>query len=239
MKVWSWRQVIEEADLKPTTKLILYTLSNYMNSHGKGCYPTISTLEKSTGVKERALYNHLKAAEEAGFLIRKKRNLKGVKWASNEYEASYPQGVHVDAGVHAGAGQGCTQVQVKGCTQVHTNSPTINSPMNSPLKSNKKENENWEEFWKIYDYKVSKKKSKESYFKTIKAGVDHEEIINGVRRYQEACRRNGTEQKFIKHAVTWLNGSHWEDEYPDPKTCPEPPQKKSRHQRAKEALGLA
>ncbi len=150
MKIWSWRQAIEKSTLKPMTKLVLYTLANHMNDHGQGCFPSIPTIAISTGLKERAVFNNIKLAEEAGFLIRKKRQLAGKKWASNEYHACYPKEVHVDAsqednnedqdmhldaGVHLDASHNGVHVDaevhvgaVKGCTQVHTNSP-LNSPL--------------------------------------------------------------------------------------------------------------
>lgn len=125
LTVWSWRQAIERAELKPMTKLVLYTLANYMNEHGQGCYPSIPVIAKATGLQERSIYNHIKDSEQAGFLERKKRKLSGQEWASNEYVATYPKEVHPDAGLHSDASQEVHVDAVKGCTQVHTNSPLI------------------------------------------------------------------------------------------------------------------
>lgn len=231
MKVWSWRQAIEKAELKPMTKLVLYTLANYMNDHGTGCYPSIVTIAKACGLKERAIYNHISDAEKYGFLIRSKRNIAGQKWASNEYKASYPSymtldnsgsgnsvqeestpqdvGVHHGAGVHEDAG--------KGCTTVHTNSP-YNSPIDiKEKKYKKKENDlvsRFDEFWEQYGKIGNKQQAIKSYNKLIKGGTLHETIIGGVEKYQAYARANNTERKYIKHASTWLNNRGWEDDYP-------------------------
>jgi hypothetical protein len=135
VRVWSWRAAIEGAALPPMTKLVLYTLANHMNEHGRGAYPSVPRIAAACGLKERAVYNHIKAAEKAGFLKRGKLGKAGQKWASNEYEASYPPEVHHDAsqqvhdgaGLHQRAGQGVHGDAGKGCTGVHTNSP-VNSP---------------------------------------------------------------------------------------------------------------
>lgn len=149
IQVWSWRIAIEKCDLKPMTKLVLYTLANYMNDHGKGCYPSVASISTSTGLSERRVFVHIKTAIDLGFLIKKKRNVKGSKWASNEYEAAYPYGVTLAApqlengvtleskkalGHDASVMPGVTPASGLGCRQRHTNSP-VNSPINSPYST--------------------------------------------------------------------------------------------------------
>lgn len=262
-----------------------------MNDHGQGCFPSIPNIGTSTGLKERAVFYNIKLAEESGFLIRKKRYGNGQKWASNEYIAAYPKGVHPDAGVHVDAGtpgmtvesslEGCniaaemavdtginansrleevalesslieanSEVHsnaylhlhaplpgmhvdagmhpdaplegmhpgagvhpgaVKGCTQVHTNSP-INSPIKKERKKVSRDPSEFENFWGEYG-RIGNKLKAEKAFQKIK-GVDYARIIEGLRRYQAQCQALGTEQKFIKHASTWLNSRGWEDEHP-------------------------
>ena len=176
MQVWSWRHAIAESPLKPITKLVLYTISNFMNSYGGGCYPSIATIAEQCGLKERSVYNHIDAAVSAGFLIKNKRQLRGSKWAANEYQAAYPEGVTLGSvqedGVHEDAAHlwdapGCRAAPAcrsgvhedagLGCTSVHTNSP-MNSPLNSPKESKPKKSEistelidqQFECFWKEY-----------------------------------------------------------------------------------------
>lgn len=257
MKVWSWRSAIEKSDLKPMTKLVLFVLANYMNEHGKGCFPSVETIAKSCGLKRRATFYNLKQAEEAGFLVKKKRVLANNQCVSNEYEASYPKGVHVDAPggapectgeVHVDALGGVHADALGGCIQVHTNTP-INTPtINTPIKrkKNKQKKEKipdgpdldleFGEFWSLYGKIGNKKKAKESFLKARKGEISYERIIEGVRKYQHQCRELGREQQYIRHASTWLNQDGWDDEYPVIEQ--QVVNNKSRHQRAKEALGL-
>jgi len=280
MQVWDWRHAIEQSSLKPLTKLLLYTLANYMNSHGNGCYPSVTTLSKSTGLKNRAIYNHIKLAVSAGFLVRNKRRITGKEWAANEYQAAYPSnatlqrvaegvhpgaalhidenilppqyaGLHADAGLHVGAGlhadapldvvvqeEKNTQHIVKGCTQVHTNSPIVvkeeevkeeeevkkkkkkNIYMGDEEKKSQKteirklEDHLFAEFWEVYGYKLDRKDAEKAYKNALKQGVTHETIINGVRKYQDYCNRMGWTAPYIKKPAKWLNGHCWADKHP-------------------------
>jgi hypothetical protein len=94
----------------------------------------------------------------------------------------------------------------------------------------------FDQFWDVYGKIGNKQQAKKFFNKAIKEGVDYETIINGVKKYQHYCQAIGQEQRFIRHASTWLNNRGWEDEY----TVYEQPAKKnkSKHERAKEALGL-
>lgn len=100
---------------------------------------------------------------------------------------------------------------------VVTTPPQIDAPETETEVYSKEVEKNidrFENFWDAYGYKVGKDKSKIAYTKAIKSGVDHNEIIRGVIRYQQDCQARGISGKYIKQPTTWLNGKHWEDEYP-------------------------
>lgn len=111
-------------------------MSNYMNEHGKGCYPSVSKLAKACGLSERTVYRNIDTAIEAKFIVKCKRNIKGSGWDSNEYKATYPDdGLHGDAGHKCGDTDdrgGVTPMSGVGCHPCHTN-----SPMSSPIKKKK------------------------------------------------------------------------------------------------------
>lgn len=70
------------------------------------------------------------------------------------------------------------------------------------------------EFWEIYPRRDgSKREAFVSFTKAIKTGVSHETITRGSREYANHVTRDGTEQKFVKHAQTWLNQRCWESDY--------------------------
>lgn len=68
MKVAKYRKEITKSSLEPITRLMLFALSSHMEIYQKP--PTIKELAKACGLKERAIYSHLKSAENADYLIR-------------------------------------------------------------------------------------------------------------------------------------------------------------------------
>lgn len=68
-------------------------------------------------------------------------------------------------------------------------------------------------FWKAYGKIGNKQQALKSFNKAIKEGVKYETIRRGLDHYQTYCRAIRQEQKYIKHASTWLNNRGWEDEY--------------------------
>lgn len=135
--VFSWTKAILDSKLKPTTKLVLFALSTYMNSHGEGCYPSQETIAEKTSLSKRAVVKHIEIAISEGFLLKGKRNLRGKKWDANEYYPSVPDpskilsessdGVHH---VHASEDHGVHEVHLRGARgalggvhEVHINYP--------------------------------------------------------------------------------------------------------------------
>ena len=64
-------------------------------------------------------------------------------------------------------------------------------------------------FWSIYPRKVGKHSAFRAYQKALKV-TDHATLIAGATQYQVKC--SNTEQCYIAHASTWLNGRRWEDD---------------------------
>lgn len=95
--------------------------------------------------------------------------------------------------------------------------PTTSNNVNKGKNEKEiKNNIDFENFWNLYGYKTGRAKCEVVYGKIIKSGVSPEAILQGVKNYKLDCQRKGvTEMKFIKQPLTWLNGKHWQDEYPD------------------------
>lgn len=94
---WSWRHAIISSELAPTTRHVLLTISCFMNDVGGGCYPTTKQLQKSTGLSERAVCEHIGIAERAGWLNISKHGLAGQKWKNHQYSARWPGTEGTDA----------------------------------------------------------------------------------------------------------------------------------------------
>src|SRR5262249_31936110 len=54
--------------------------------------------------------------------------------------------------------------------------------------------------------------AQKAFERAVKNGTAPQEIMAGVLRY--AAERDGQDQKYTKHAATWLNGGCWADEEP-------------------------
>lgn len=73
--------------------------------------------------------------------------------------------------------------------------------------------DNFEKIWKEYPNKKGKAKSFEFYKQWIKgrkiSGITkkltNEQIENAVRKYKEECKKNRTEEQYIKHGDTFFN----------------------------------
>lgn len=105
-----------------------------------------------------------------------------------------------------------------------TNSDAANY-LNNLNKNNKKEKINKKEilqkfdtWWIEYPNKKSKQDALKVFEKIIVEGrVGFDELLAGAKAYAEVCRRENTDQHYIKHPSTWLNQGCWADEYSPPK----------------------
>ena len=80
-----------ETGLPPTTRLVLWTVSRYMNPDGAGAYPGQARIARDAGLSLLAAKIHLRLAEKRGWL---KRDLtfKSQYGTGFEYAATIPEG---------------------------------------------------------------------------------------------------------------------------------------------------
>jgi DNA-binding transcriptional MocR family regulator len=83
-----------------------------------------------------------------------------------------------------------------------------------PITMNLSENNksmliDFEEFWQVYPRKVGKGQARVA-FKTALRKATKDELVSAASTYAESVR--STEQNFIPHASTWLNGERWLDQ---------------------------
>ena len=103
-------------------------------------------------------------------------------------------------------------------SQQQTDNKRITTDKNNKnIKNNKNDKKDryigdFDSLWNLYGKIGNKQQALKAYNKAIK-GTSHEEIIRGLTNYQQYCRDLGQEQRFIKHASTWLNNRGWEDDY--------------------------
>lgn len=62
----------------------------------------------------------------------------------------------------------------------------------------------FEEFWNIYPRKADKAQAYKKYNARIKEGFSHEQLCEAAKNYAAQCKRDRTEEKYIKHGKTFL-----------------------------------
>jgi len=73
----------------PTTRLVLLTLSVYMNAQGT-CFPGQTTIAIASGLSLPAVKKHLRIAIAGGWITRKRRQRDDGTVGSYEYQATLP-----------------------------------------------------------------------------------------------------------------------------------------------------
>lgn len=62
----------------------------------------------------------------------------------------------------------------------------------------------FEELWKAYPRRKDKALAYKAYKARLNDGFSEDELITAVKRYAEECRRQRTEERYIKHCSTFL-----------------------------------
>lgn len=66
---------------------------------------------------------------------------------------------------------------------------------------------NFEEFWETYPRKADKAQAYKKYKARLEDGFSHEQLLLAAVNYAEQCKRDRTEEKYIKHGKTFLGES--------------------------------
>jgi hypothetical protein len=70
----------------------------------------------------------------------------------------------------------------------------------------------FEEFWTQYPRRISKADAFRVWFRiTKKEKVDPNLILEAVNGYVSRIKKDGTEEKYVKHPATFLNADRWRD----------------------------
>lgn len=89
--VWTWRDAIRQAGVPPLTKLVCYSIANYLSDCGRGCFPSIATLMADTGLSNRSLATHIQSAVEFGLLEPPERQIgENGRFRGTVYRPRFP-----------------------------------------------------------------------------------------------------------------------------------------------------
>lgn len=65
----------------------------------------------------------------------------------------------------------------------------------------------FEEFWNIYPRKADKAQAYKKYKARLEDGYSHGQLLQATKNYAEQCKRDRTEERYIKHGKTFLGES--------------------------------
>ena len=83
--------------------------------------------------------------------------------------------------------------------------------INTDNKTDNKTDKRFEEWWNLYDKKIGKAKTLQKWQRL--KDEERDKCLEVVKDYVKAT----PDEKYRKHPLTYLNGSHWEDEIKKPK----------------------
>ena len=84
----------------------------------------------------------------------------------------------------------------------HLNIPQKDAPKQKPAREYTKD---FEEFWEVYPRKVGKSEAYKKYKARLNDGWSETELLEAAKDYAGRVSRERTEQKYIKHAKTFLS----------------------------------
>jgi len=103
-------------------------------------------------------------------------------------------------------------------TETETETETEKEKPSSPPATDSPE---FIRFWSAYPRRVGKGHARRAWNQaTKKKGADPESIIAAAEAFAAQCKSNRTEQQYIPHPATWLNGERYAD--PEPTRTDEP-----------------
>ena len=191
-KGWFWVEnfLIDNEFLKPMERLLYMVLARHSDNDTAESFPSIETLCKKTGLKDkRTVVVHLKNLENFGLIIIEKKIGKSNRYFLNN-------------------------VPKEPVTKIDTTPVTKIVPLTRLNKNtNKKDSLNvcFDEFWKIYKKKVEKAKCMEKWNKLKES--DRELIIKHIPIYEKSL----SDIKYLKNPMTYLNSKMWLDDFEEVK----------------------
>lgn len=214
---------MQQKGLKPATKIVLYWLADHHNGETGACFPSLNTLAKECEMNRSTIVRHLDLLIDAKLIHREQRKRDNGSQTSTAYildftpvakcntpccETQQPPVAKCDPHNLGNNNLGSEQLSLV---------PDIDLPITDPRRPVGTQisfDKHFEDFWSAYPARNGKKagkaKAKAKFIALISGGLSIEVLASGVEALNRDVQYNGT---WPKDAISWLNGSHWADEY--------------------------
>jgi hypothetical protein len=209
-----YREIMRSTKLSPEAKAIYAYLCSFAGS-GSTCYPGADLMRSELQMGTDRFYKHMKSLTDAGIVV-KSQEREGNRWGKTIYTLNHIPDFQLSQNQS-------TQIQYTQDSDINNNSLKNNSLKNNSLKNNRTNNDEvncshgtqkgkssgytsgFEEFWKAYPRKVGKGDAYKKYKTRIHDGYSEEALLEAAVNYAARCASERTEEKFIKHAKTFLS----------------------------------
>lgn len=215
--LFRWRRALASpSGPAPTTRHVLLTLSLAANTDGGSCYPSTRTLATSTGLSRRCVMEHLRIAENEGWLDRRQRG-GGQGWRRTEYTLVLPTNLGAEGDRVRGDGE-LPRADVGGNPEARRGNPesvevvtqdALTSPVTSPVTSphDHELRDRFERLWLVHR-RGSRDGAWRQYLDAVPTRVDADTIHDARVLHVEAA----SEPKYIKSLEGWIRDGRWEED---------------------------
>ena len=189
----------------PTAKVVLLAIARYANGAGEA-YPSQRRLTDDTCLSERTVRSCIHWLEEHGYII-----ISAMPNGSNLYTITSMMEEHMQEHEDGPANfadevdSNITRLDITKKRVVNYTTPSAAKsahPLDTPF---------FLAFWQAYPRRIGKGDARTAFNKAA-TKIDPNTIVQAALAYAKHVIAEGTEQKFIPHASTWLNGERWEDD---------------------------
>ena len=228
MSIKIMQEVMESAPVEKGTLLVLIALADSADETTRECWPSVKRLAARARLSERQAQACLRQLEEVKIIS---VEANAGRSGTNLYRVTRPEtwGVqklrggeaHFTGGVKPTSPGGVKPTSpepsyrtITEPSDIREDEPFLFSAMDQP-EPKVETSDRFEEFWNVYPKKTGKKAARAKFAAAVKAGADADALIEGARRYADACV--GRDPHFIKWPQGWLSEERWTDD-------PEPPE---------------
>ena len=198
---WSENEIIDCDYLKPMERLLYLVLARHSDNKTDESFPSIETLCKKTGVKDkRTIVPYIKNLENLGLIsVVRTKGMPNKYYLNNvpkEPDTKNVPSTKID-----------TTLDTKNVPRVDTK----NVPL-TILNKNTNKQDSFIEFWKTY-----KGKKQEKFKCNEKWNKLSDKDINLIMKHLPYYEKTVSDIKFLKHAMTYLNSKMWLDDFEEVK----------------------
>ena len=222
-----YQEIMRNCCLSVDAKAIYAYLSS-IAGFGNKCYPSMDTITHEMGITHARARKYINELVSNG-IVEKERcqsgNIKGgnIYKLTHEVETETVKDLHniaekveiqstTDASTTDASTTDASTTGASSVRRIDHQTTNNNNTNNNSITNNRKNNmvngeysKAFEEFWKAYPRKIGKGEAYKKYKARLNDGWSKAELLEAAKNYAGRVARERTEQKYIKHAKTFLS----------------------------------